>query len=237
MDLCEEIVLDPFSETEVGGLRGGTIAVDRRRRSVRARLARAHRRTAAVRRVHHERDERARRARRRPRCPRASWRKSPFPRTWRRSSSITSPSSQNEQRTLLSAAAVCGVEFRVSTIAAALERDAAWVGQTCDELAREQLWLVAPRAEEGSDAAESPYSFRHALFRQVLYERTAPSARAQLHRKVGAALERERAAGVPVTAAELSHALRAWPARRWPPCATTPKPPKPLLRTSARKSA
>ena len=73
----------------------------------------------------------------------------------------------------------------------------------CEELVREQLWLAAPRAEEGSDE-ELLYSFRHALFRQVLYDRTAPSARAQLHRQVGAALERERSAGVPVTAAELA---------------------------------
>ena len=143
---------------------------------------------------------------------------------------------ETEQRTLLSAAAVCGVQFRVNTIAAALERDAAWVGDICDQLAREQLWLVAPRAEEGSGAAESPYSFRHALFRQVLYERTAPSARAQLHRKIGAALERERAARVPVTAPSWP-CISSEPARRRPPCATTPKPPKPLLRTSARKSA
>ncbi len=134
---------------------------------------------------------------------------------------------------VLSAAAVCGVEFRVDTISGALERDAVWVGQTCDELAREQMWLVAPRAEGGSNAAELPYSFRHALFRQVLYERTAPSVRAQLHRKVGAALERERARGVPVAAAELAmHFERA--ANRWPRCATTSKPPKPRSRTSAR---
>ena len=110
----------------------------------------------------------------------------------------------NEQRLLLSTAAVCGVEFRVSTISEALERDAVWVGQTCDELVREQLWLVAPRAGQGNDAPEQPYSFRHALFRQVLYERTAPSARVQLHRKVGAALERGRAAGMPVAAVELA---------------------------------
>ncbi len=61
----------------------------------------------------------------------------------------------NEQRALLSAAAVCGVEFRVSTISDALERDAAWVGQTCDELAREQLWLTAPRAETGKRCGRS----------------------------------------------------------------------------------
>jgi hypothetical protein len=42
------------------------------------------------------------------------------------------------------------------------------------------------------------------VFRQVLYERTAPLARAQVHRKVRAALEKERPAGVPVTAAELA---------------------------------
>ncbi len=111
---------------------------------------------------------------------------------------------ETEQRTVFSAAAVCGVEFRVGTVAGALGRDVAWVGDICDELAREQFWLVAPRAEEGAMTAESPYSFRHALFRQVLYERATPSARAQLHRKMGAALERERTARVPVAAAELA---------------------------------
>ena len=110
----------------------------------------------------------------------------------------------SDQRLVLSAAAVCGIGFRIHTVSGALERDAVWVGQTCDELAREQLWLFAPRAEGGSNAAELPYSFRHALFRQVLYERTNPSVRSQLHRKVGAALERERAPGAPVAPAELA---------------------------------
>jgi DNA-binding winged helix-turn-helix (wHTH) protein len=102
-----------------------------------------------------------------------------------------------EQRMLLSAAAVCGREFRASTVADALERDGAWVGDKCEELARAQLWLRARRAHEASNTPEHPYSFRNALFRQVLYERTPPSARAHLHRKVGAALERERMARLP----------------------------------------
>jgi tetratricopeptide (TPR) repeat protein len=110
----------------------------------------------------------------------------------------------SDQRLVLSAAAVCGVEFRIQTVSGAIERDAEWVGQTCDELAREQLLLLAPRAEGGSDAAALPYSFRHALFRQVLYERTNPSVRSQLHGKVATALERERASGAPVAAAELA---------------------------------
>jgi len=110
----------------------------------------------------------------------------------------------SEHRLLLSAAAVCGVEFRAATISAALDREALWIDQTCEQLVREQLWLMAPPADQGSDAPERPYSFRHALFRQVLYERTAPSARAHLHGKVGAALEGERAAGAPVAPAELA---------------------------------
>jgi DNA-binding winged helix-turn-helix (wHTH) protein len=110
----------------------------------------------------------------------------------------------SDQRLVLSAAAVCGIEFRVNTISGALERDAVWVGQTCDELAREQLWLVARRADGSRNAEESPYSFRHALFRQVLYERTNPSVRSQLHSKVGTTLERECAAGAQVAAAELA---------------------------------
>ena len=109
-----------------------------------------------------------------------------------------------EQRLLLSAAAVCGVQFRADMLAQVLDRDAVWIVERCDQLAREQLWLAAPRIQQESSLPEAPYSFRHVLFRQVLYERTPPSARAELHRKAGAALERERAAGAPVAATELA---------------------------------
>ena len=110
----------------------------------------------------------------------------------------------NEERALLSAAAVCGVEFRIDTIADVLERDAGSVAEMCDQLVREQLWLTAPRPRDQSNGPELPYSFRHALFRQVLYERTPPAVLTQLHRKVGAALERDRAAGLTVSATELA---------------------------------
>jgi DNA-binding winged helix-turn-helix (wHTH) protein/tetratricopeptide (TPR) repeat protein len=110
----------------------------------------------------------------------------------------------DEQRIMLSAAAVCGVEFRISTVADAAGREIAWVGQTCDELQQEGFWLAAPGRDENDAALESTYSFRHALFRQVLYERTTPFRRAQLHLNVGMALERERAASSIVAAAELA---------------------------------
>ncbi len=111
----------------------------------------------------------------------------------------------SESRAMLAAAAVCGVQFRIETLALALERDVASVALDCEELVRGQVWLSTARPGGGeAEAAELPYAFRHALFRQVLYDRTAPSARTQLHCQVGAALELERSAGVPVAAAELA---------------------------------
>jgi len=110
----------------------------------------------------------------------------------------------DEPRALLAAAAVCGVEFRVDTLSLAMERDVASIAHDCEELVREQVWLTAARAGDGGDATQPAYSFRHALFREVLYDRTAPAARTQLHRRVGAALERERSSGVPVAAVELA---------------------------------
>jgi DNA-binding winged helix-turn-helix (wHTH) protein/tetratricopeptide (TPR) repeat protein len=108
-----------------------------------------------------------------------------------------------EQRAALEAAAVVGAEFRVRTVAAALGQDPATVAAVCDEIARGPLWLTAP-AREASDAPIVPYAFRHALFREVLYARIGELARRQLHRKVAVALDEERTSGVAVTPAELA---------------------------------
>jgi len=108
------------------------------------------------------------------------------------------------QRALLSAAAVCGVEFRVGTVSSVVGQDEASVSTACDELVRQHVWLTAPRAHDGGGALDVPYAFRHALVRQVLYERTPATVRVQLHRDVGMALERERAMGGTVAPAELA---------------------------------
>ena len=110
----------------------------------------------------------------------------------------------SEQRALLVAAAGCGVEFQLDTLALTLGRDITSVALACDELVREHVWLTAPRSGNGGDSQEPLYAFRHALFRQVLYDRTPPSARVQLHREIGAALERKRSAGGTVAASELA---------------------------------
>jgi len=110
----------------------------------------------------------------------------------------------NERRSLLSAAAVCGMEFRVDSVSRVLERNAGEVAEECERLLREQLWLTAPRAGNDADADEERYSFRHALFRQVVYDRMGSSMRVDLHRKVGTVLERERAEGRTISAAQLA---------------------------------
>ena len=57
-----------------------------------------------------------------------------------------------EERVLLEAASVCGVEFRLNTVAEALESDIASVARACAELAREQRWLIeVPRGLCGPD--------------------------------------------------------------------------------------
>jgi predicted ATPase/DNA-binding winged helix-turn-helix (wHTH) protein len=109
-----------------------------------------------------------------------------------------------ERRALLSAAAVCGVDFRIETLARTLERDPVEIADACDQLMREQLWLAVPVGRDAGDLQEASHGFRHAVFREVLYERLPHSIRAELHRKVGMALERERAAGRAVTASELA---------------------------------
>jgi DNA-binding winged helix-turn-helix (wHTH) protein/tetratricopeptide (TPR) repeat protein len=109
-----------------------------------------------------------------------------------------------EQRSLLEAASVCGVQFRLSTVARVLDVDPMTLAESCAELARRQRWLKDLALPPHSPPSESGYLFRHALYREVLYKRLGRLARVELHRKVAASLERERAQGLNVGAAELA---------------------------------
>jgi DNA-binding winged helix-turn-helix (wHTH) protein/tetratricopeptide (TPR) repeat protein len=108
----------------------------------------------------------------------------------------------DERRQLLSAAAVCGLQFSIETLARAIGRDTLWVADACDQLLREQVWLVTSGEVDPGLSVETSFAFRHALFRQALYDRLAPSARAAIHHKVGLALEEQQDATIP--AAELA---------------------------------
>lgn len=108
------------------------------------------------------------------------------------------------ERTLIEAASVCGMEFHVVTLAEVLESDVSHIGRACADLARRQRWLTDVPATRMGTATGARHAFRHALYREVVYQRIAPIARAGLHRKVALALQRERRIGGTVTAAELA---------------------------------
>ena len=202
-DLCEEIVLDPFSESEVADyVAGRSPAIATNETFVRALHERTDGLPLFVASITSEMSARAAQGGG-PVAP-EQVAKIAVPENLAAIIEHYIAKLESGQRTVLSAAAVCGVQFRVNTIAAALERDPASVDDICDKLVREQIWLVGAHAEESSGFAESSYSFRHALFRQVQYERTAASSLVTLHRRIGIALERERAAGAPVAASELA---------------------------------
>lgn len=110
-----------------------------------------------------------------------------------------------EDCALLEAASVCGTEFRPATVGAALEREASGIAGRCEDLARRQQWLSHVALDSLADGSlQARYAFRHALYRQVFHQRIGAATRAQLHRRVARALEADRAAGAAVTAAELA---------------------------------
>jgi len=111
----------------------------------------------------------------------------------------------DDRRRLLVAAAVCGMELSVEALSSVLELDVVQIADVCHELARERFWLMLHRPTEyETEGAERCYVFRHALFRQRLYDGMAVSTRTELHRKFGVALERERSTGLMVAAAKLA---------------------------------
>jgi hypothetical protein len=103
-----------------------------------------------------------------------------------------------EQRSLLETASVCGVQFRLSTVARVLDVDAMTLADSCAELARRQRWLKDLPLPPHSPLSDSGYVFRHALYREVLYKRLGRLSRVDLHRKVAVSLEHERAQGLNV---------------------------------------
>jgi DNA-binding winged helix-turn-helix (wHTH) protein/tetratricopeptide (TPR) repeat protein len=112
----------------------------------------------------------------------------------------------NDEKELLEAASICGVEFRASSVADALAREPEWVVAQCDALVRQQQWLDPIAIEVLQDGGlEARYKFRHALYRHVFYERAGAMTHARLHRRIASSLERLRVRGAAVTAAELAN--------------------------------
>ena len=91
-----------------------------------------------------------------------------------------------EERRILAAGSVAGMEFSAASVAAALEQATAEVEERCDELARRQLFIRSLGAREWPDrTVASSYGFMHALHRNALYQGITPTRRRHLHQAIG----------------------------------------------------
>jgi DNA-binding winged helix-turn-helix (wHTH) protein/predicted ATPase len=110
-----------------------------------------------------------------------------------------------EERRLLEAASVAGVEFLTAAVAAGLEEEGERVEEWCEGLAKRGQFLQARGTETGAEGrVMGRYGFLHTLYQQVLYERLAPVRRVHLHRRIGAWGERAYGERVEEHAAELA---------------------------------
>jgi predicted ATPase len=95
-----------------------------------------------------------------------------------------------EDRRLLEAASVAGVQFSAAAAAAGLEEAVEAVEDRCSTLAQRGQMLQAGGIEEWPDGTvASRYRFRHVLYQQVVYERLPGGRRTRLHARLGARLE------------------------------------------------
>ena len=97
---------------------------------------------------------------------------------------------EEDERRVLAAGSVAGMEFSAASVAAALRRAPAEVEKRCDELARRHLFIRSLGTGEWPDGTmASRYVFVHALHRGALYQGISPRRRRELHRSIGERLE------------------------------------------------
>lgn len=95
-----------------------------------------------------------------------------------------------EDRDILAAAAVTGVEFAAAAVAAGLGRDEEEIEARLDRLARQGRFVEGREPVRWPDGTlSSGFGFGHHLYPHVLYERIPSGRRARLHQRIGARLE------------------------------------------------
>jgi DNA-binding winged helix-turn-helix (wHTH) protein/tetratricopeptide (TPR) repeat protein len=112
-----------------------------------------------------------------------------------------------EVRGLLEAASICGMEFGATLVAGLLEHNPAEIAELCDELVRRKYWLADAGVVDLPDGSiDARYTFRHALYKHVFYQRMPAVRRVGYHRFVArAGARREKGAGAPTPAELASH--------------------------------
>jgi predicted ATPase len=109
------------------------------------------------------------------------------------------------ERGMLEVASVVGGTFAAATLAASVEELIEAIEHCCSTLASQGQFLWESGIEEWPDGTVTAcYSFRHALYQQVIYEQIAPGRRRRLHQQIGQQLEAGFGAQVGERAAELA---------------------------------
>jgi predicted ATPase/DNA-binding winged helix-turn-helix (wHTH) protein len=123
---------------------------------------------------------------------------------------------EREDQRLLEAASVAGGECSTAAIAAGVDRGVDEVEERCDILARQYQFLQGCGMAEWPDGTlATRYRFRHALYREALYDRLPAGRRVHMHRLIGARLERGYEGQTREVAAELAaHFTHGRDARR-----------------------
>jgi DNA-binding winged helix-turn-helix (wHTH) protein/tetratricopeptide (TPR) repeat protein len=110
-----------------------------------------------------------------------------------------------DQRIVLEAASVAGMECSSIAIAAGLDRPVEWVENHCEELARQHQFLSPGWLVDLPDGTITPrHRFVHVLYRDVPYRMMAPMRRSLIHQRIaerGVAIYGRRASEI---AAELA---------------------------------
>jgi predicted ATPase len=92
-----------------------------------------------------------------------------------------------EDREVLEAASVAGIEFSTATLSAALREEIEAVEKRCEGLVRRGQFLRRRGIAEWPDGTvAAQYGFIHALYQEVLYEQITAGRRVRLHGQIGA---------------------------------------------------
>jgi predicted ATPase len=109
-----------------------------------------------------------------------------------------------EDRRVVEAASVAGVEFSAAAVAAGVNLEELDVEERCAALARREQFLQARGTAEWPDGTVAArYGFIHAVYQEGVYERVPAGRRVWLHQRIGARQE----AGYGAQAREIAAAL------------------------------
>ncbi|APZ96601.1 AAA family ATPase [Fuerstiella marisgermanici] len=110
----------------------------------------------------------------------------------------------DEQRKILEAGSIAGVEFSAAAIADVLGQQVLDIEDQLDSLAERQQLLQPVDDGHSVEAPSARYRFRHVLYQEALYKRCAAGRRIRLHRRLGERLEQRHVEPPPELAAQLA---------------------------------